>query len=123
MGMLMSPCGRLPLRACALCVIFTFSSIAAFGQYTAPRSVDLSYHFRAGTVLNYERDDQSRNPDGAPGYAGGNWELKEDVHITVEKVDLDGSATLVVQNVEMHDFKGGSDANSTGGPVSVQLAE
>jgi hypothetical protein len=93
------------------CAIIVASSSLAFAQATAPAPVDLSYHFKAGTVLHYQRLDEIRNPDKPPGYKGRNFDTKDDLHITVENVDSLGNATLVIQNEETHDFKGGDDAN------------
>jgi hypothetical protein len=61
--------------------------------------------------LHYQRLDEMRNPDNPPGYMEGNYDTKDDIHITVEKVDSAGNATLVIQNEETHDFNGGDDAN------------
>ncbi len=83
----------------------------AFTQATSPAPVDLSYHFKPGTTLHYQRLDEIRNPENPPGYMEGNFDTKDDIHITVEKVDSLGNATLVIQNEETHDFKGGDDAS------------
>ncbi len=93
------------------CVIVLASSSSAFAQTTSPAPVDLSYHFTKGTVLHYHRLDEFRNPDNPPGYIEGNFDSKEDIHITVESVDALGNATLRVAIEESHDFKGGDDAS------------
>jgi hypothetical protein len=92
-------------------VLVCASSSLAFAQATSPAQVDLSYHFKPGTTLHYQRLDEIRNPDNPPGYMEGNFDTKDDIHITVEKVDSLGNATLVIQNEETHDFKDGDDAN------------
>ena len=92
------------------CAVFLFSSSLSLAQTTAPAPVDLSYHFKAGTVLHYQRLDEIRNPDNPPGYQEGNYDSKEDIHITVENVDAAGNTTLVIKNEEVNDFKGGDDA-------------
>jgi hypothetical protein len=88
------------------CVIVLASFSTVIAQNTSPAPVDLAYHFKAGTVLHYQRLDESRKPGSPPGRAGGNYDIKEDIVITVEKVDLDGSAMLIVQNEEADDLKG-----------------
>jgi hypothetical protein len=102
------------------CAIVLISSSLALAQATAPAPVDLSYHFKAGTVLHYQRLDEMRNPDNPPGYSEGNWDLKEEIHFTVEKVDPDGDATLLVRVEETPDFKNGGDEDQTTG-VGVTL--
>jgi hypothetical protein len=95
---------------CAGCVIILVSSSQILAQTTSPLPVDLSYHFKPGTTLHYQRLDEMRNPDNPPGYQEGNFDTKDDIHITVEKVDAASNATLVIQNEEVNDFKGGDDA-------------
>ncbi len=96
-------------------VLVCASSSLAFAQATAPAQVDLSYHFKPGTTLHYQRLDEIRNPDNPPGYSEGNWDDKEDIHITVEKVDPSGDATLLVKADETPDFKNGGDEDPTKG--------
>jgi hypothetical protein len=99
------------IRNILIIAVLVFPATLAFGQSTSPAPVDLAYHFKAGTVLHYQRLDEIRNPDNPPGYQDGNFDTKDDIHITVEKVDSMDNATLVIQNEESHDFKGGDDAN------------
>ncbi len=109
---------------CCILISMAYAK-TSLAQATAPTPVDLSYHFKAGTVLHYQRLDEMRSPDNPPGYEGGNFDSKEDIQIAVVNVDLDGSATLVVQNTETHDFKGGDDTHDVleGPRVSHNLGE
>ncbi len=97
------------IRNILIIVVLVFPASLAFGQSTSPAPVDLAYHFKAGTVLHYQRLDECRNPDNPPGYMEGNYDTKDDIHITVEKVDSVGDATLVIQNEESYDFKNGDN--------------
>ena len=89
------------------CLLFIVP-LSVLAQVTAPMAVDLAYHFKEGSVLHYIRTDQDRHPGYPEGYQGGNWDQQDSLEIAVVKVDLDGSATLVVRNAETQDFKGTS---------------
>ncbi len=97
------------IRIILIIVVLVFPASLAFGQSTSPAPVDLAYHFKAGEVLHYQRLDEMRNPDNPGGYQEENFDVKENVDISVEKVDSIGDATLVIQNTESYDFKGGDD--------------
>ena len=98
------------LKKIAGCLFFLVP-VPIFAQVTAPPSVDLAYHFKPGTTLHYNRLEEIRNPDNPPGYVEGNYDIKENVTISVEKVGPDGATTLLVNNSESVDFKGGGDAS------------
>ncbi len=91
---------------------------SAPAQQLAPAPVDLTYRFHPGQKLHYQKRLELRNPDNIPGRWAASDEVTE-TFITVESVNADGSATLIVRNYEPPAGQTKEDAKEEGSLVTV----